>query len=159
VRELERRGAVFVESEEEPAGGSLLVLSAHGVAPAVHERAAASRLRTIDAVCPLVTRVHTSVRKYATAGYTVLLVGHPDHEEVIGTRGEAPDRTIVVETIVDAEGVTVPDPSRVAYATPDHALGRRDPPRSWRSCGGGSRTSSGRTRATSATPPPTASRR
>jgi 4-hydroxy-3-methylbut-2-enyl diphosphate reductase len=117
VRELERRGAVFVESEEEPPAGSLLVLSAHGVAPAVHERAAASRLRTIDAVCPLVTRVHTSVRKYATAGYTVLLVGHPDHEEVIGTRGEAPDRTIVVETIVDAEGVTVPDPSRVAYAT------------------------------------------
>jgi 4-hydroxy-3-methylbut-2-enyl diphosphate reductase len=117
VRELERRGAVFVESEEEPPAGSLLVLSAHGVSPAVHERAAARRLRTIDAVCPLVTRVHASVRKYAAAGYTVLLVGHPDHEEVVGTRGEAPARTIVVETVHGAEDVIVPDPRRLAYAT------------------------------------------
>jgi 4-hydroxy-3-methylbut-2-enyl diphosphate reductase len=117
VRELERRGAVFVESEDDPPSGSVLVLSAHGVAPTVHERAATRRLRTIDAVCPLVTRVHAAVRRYAAAGYTVLLVGHPDHEEIVGTRGEAPDRTIVVETVSDAECVAVPDPMRVAYAT------------------------------------------
>ena len=117
VRELERRGAVFVETEEDPPAGSLIVLSAHGVEPAVHERAAMRRLRTIDAVCPLVTRVHAAVRRYAADGCTVLLVGHPDHEEVVGTRGEAPDRTIVVETIADAEEVTVPDATRVAYAT------------------------------------------
>ncbi len=117
VRALESRGAVFVESEEQPPPGSLLVLSAHGVAPAVHDRAAARRLRTIDAVCPLVTRVHASVRRYAAAGYSVLLVGHSDHEEVIGTRGEAPERVTVVESVVDAERVAVPDPSRVAYAT------------------------------------------
>jgi len=117
VRELERRGAVFVESEEEPPAGSLVVLSAHGVAPAVHERAAARRLRTIDAVCPLVTRVHAAVRRYAGAGYSILLVGHADHEEVVGTRGEAPERVTVVESVVDAERVVVPDPLRVAYAT------------------------------------------
>ena len=117
VRELERRGAVFVESEEEPPPGSLVVLSAHGVAPAVHERASARRLRTIDAVCPLVTRVHAAVRRYAGAGYSILLVGHADHEEVVGTRGEAPERVTVVESVVDAERVAVPDPRRVAYAT------------------------------------------
>jgi 4-hydroxy-3-methylbut-2-enyl diphosphate reductase len=117
VRELERRGAVFVESEEEPPPGSLVVLSAHGVAPSVHDRAAARRLRTIDAVCPLVTRVHASVRRYAEAGYSILLVGHAEHEEVIGTRGEAPDNVSVVETVLDAERVVVPNPGRVAYAT------------------------------------------
>jgi 4-hydroxy-3-methylbut-2-enyl diphosphate reductase len=117
VRELERRGAVFVESEDDPPPGSLLVLSAHGVAPAVHDRAAARRLRTIDAVCPLVTRVHAAVRRYAAAGFSILLVGHTDHEEVVGTRGEAPGHVTVVETVGDAERVTVPDPRRVAYAT------------------------------------------
>jgi 4-hydroxy-3-methylbut-2-enyl diphosphate reductase len=117
VRELEQRGAVFVESEEDPPAGSLLVLSAHGVEPGVHERAAERRLRTIDAVCPLVTRVHASVKRYAAAGYTVLVVGHADHEEVVGTRGEAPERTIVVESVSDAERVQVPDAARVAYAT------------------------------------------
>jgi 4-hydroxy-3-methylbut-2-enyl diphosphate reductase len=117
VRELERRGAVFVDSEEAAPAGSLLVLSAHGVEPAVHERAARRRLKTIDAVCPLVTRVHAAVRRYAAAGYTILLVGHPEHEEIVGTRGEAPEQTIVVETIDDAQGVEVSDPARVAYAT------------------------------------------
>jgi 4-hydroxy-3-methylbut-2-en-1-yl diphosphate reductase len=117
VRELERRGAVFVESEDEVPAGSLLVLSAHGVAPAVHAQAAARRLRTIDAVCPLVTRVHAAVRRYAAAGYTVLLVGHRGHDEVVGTLGEAPEQTILVETARDAEHVDVPQPERVAYAT------------------------------------------
>jgi 4-hydroxy-3-methylbut-2-enyl diphosphate reductase len=117
VRDLEERGAVFVDSEDEAPAGSLLVLSAHGVAPAVHERAAKRRLRTIDAVCPLVTRVHAAVKRYASAGYTILLVGHEEHDEVVGTRGEAPEQTIVVETVLDAEQVRVLDPARVAYAT------------------------------------------
>jgi 4-hydroxy-3-methylbut-2-en-1-yl diphosphate reductase len=117
VRKLEAQGAVFVESEEEPPPGSLLVLSAHGVAPAVHDRSAERRLRTIDAACPLVTRVHAAVRRYAAEGYTILLVGHAGHEEVVGTLGEAPDSTIVVEDVADARRVTVPNPGRVAYAT------------------------------------------
>src|SRR5262249_304910 len=117
VRDLEARGAVFVESAEDAPSGSVVVLSAHGVSPAVHTRAAERRLRTIDAVCPLVTRVHASVRRYAAEGYTVLLVGHAEHEEVVGTLGEAPESTIVVETADDARRVRVADPQRVAYAT------------------------------------------
>jgi 4-hydroxy-3-methylbut-2-en-1-yl diphosphate reductase len=117
VRELERRGAVFVDSEEDAPEGSFLVLSAHGVAPVVHERAAERRLRTIDATCPLVTKVHAAARRYAAEGYTILLVGHAGHEEVVGTLGEAPEATVVVETVADAQLVQVPDPERVAYAT------------------------------------------
>jgi 4-hydroxy-3-methylbut-2-en-1-yl diphosphate reductase len=117
VRDLERRGAVFVESEDEAPPGALLVLSAHGVAPAVRERAAERRLRTVDATCPLVAKVHAEARRYAGEGYSVLLVGHAGHEEVEGTLGEAPEATILVETLADAERVDVPDPSRVAYVT------------------------------------------
>jgi 4-hydroxy-3-methylbut-2-enyl diphosphate reductase len=117
VEELERRGAVFVESEEDVPPGELLVLSAHGVAPAVRERAALRRLRTIDATCPLVTKVHAEARRYAAEGYTVLLVGHAGHEEVQGTFGEAPQATVVVETVRDAERARVADASRVAYVT------------------------------------------
>src|SRR6478736_7212726 len=93
VEELERRGAIFVESEEDVPVGALLVLSAHGVAPAVHERAKLRRLRTIDATCPLVAKVHAQARRYAAQGFTILLVGHNGHEEVEGTLGEAPDVT------------------------------------------------------------------
>jgi 4-hydroxy-3-methylbut-2-en-1-yl diphosphate reductase len=117
VEELERRGAVFVQSEEEVPPGSLLVLSAHGVAPVVRRRAAQRRLRTLDATCPLVAKVHAEARRYAAQGYTVLLVGHAGHEEVEGTLGEAPEATVVVETIADAERVRVADPARVAYVT------------------------------------------
>ena len=117
VRDLERRGAVFVRSEEDAPQGSLLVLSAHGVAPVVHERAAERRLRTIDATCPLVTKVHATAKRYAAAGYTIVLVGHADHEEVEGTLGEAPEETVLVETVADAEGVQVFDPRRIAYIT------------------------------------------
>ncbi len=117
VRDLERRGAVFVRSEENVPAGSVLVLSAHGVSPAVHARAAARRLETIDAVCPLVTRVHAAVRRYASRGFTVLLIGHAGHEEVEGTMGEAPAAVVLVETAADAERVRVPDRARVAYAT------------------------------------------
>ena len=117
VRDLERRGAVFVRSEEDAPQGSLLVLSAHGVAPVVHERAAERRLRTIDATCPLVTKVHAAAKRYAAAGYTIVLVGHADHEEVEGTLGEAPEETVLIETVADAEGVQVFDPRRIAYIT------------------------------------------
>ncbi len=117
VRDLERRGAIFVESEEDAPEGAVLVLSAHGVAPAVHEGAARRHLRTVDATCPLVSKVHAEARRYAAEGYTILLVGHEGHEEVEGTLGEAPEATVLVQTADDAERVRVSDPARVAYVT------------------------------------------
>ena len=117
VRDLERRGAVFVQHEDDVPEGALLVLSAHGVAPAVRERASKRRLRTIDATCPLVTKVHAGAKRYAAGGYTVVLVGRADHEEVEGTMGEAPEATVLVETVADAERVEIPAPSLVAYVT------------------------------------------
>jgi 4-hydroxy-3-methylbut-2-enyl diphosphate reductase len=117
VRDLEQRGAIFVDAEEQAPEGSTIVFSAHGVAPAVHERAAARGLNTIDATCPLVTKVHVQARRYADAGYTVLLIGHAGHEEVEGTMGEAPDSTILVESVEDAEHLEFPDGARVAYIT------------------------------------------
>jgi len=117
VRDLEARGAVFVESEEDAPEGSVLVLSAHGVAPAVHERAQDRSLRTIDATCPLVAKVHAEARRFAAAGYTILLVGHAGHDEGEGTLGEAPEATVLIEAVEDAERVQVPDPERVAYVT------------------------------------------
>jgi 4-hydroxy-3-methylbut-2-en-1-yl diphosphate reductase len=117
VRDLESRGAVFVSDELQAPPGSVLVLSAHGVAPVVYERAAQRGLRTIDAACPLVTKVHAEARRYASAGYTVVLVGHAGHEEVVGTMGEAPGSTVLVESIADAEALVVPDEQHVAYVT------------------------------------------
>jgi 4-hydroxy-3-methylbut-2-enyl diphosphate reductase len=117
VRELEQRGAVFVESESEAPEGSILVLSAHGVAPSVLVRAAGRRLRTIDATCPLVSKVHAEARRYAGEGYSVVLIGHEEHEEVVGTRGEAPQAIRVVASTADAEALRVPDPGRIAYVT------------------------------------------
>jgi 4-hydroxy-3-methylbut-2-en-1-yl diphosphate reductase len=103
VRELEGRGAVFVDDEREAPEGATLVLSAHGVAPKVYERAAARGLKTIDATCPLVTKVHVQARRYAAEGYRIVLIGHAGHEEVIGTTGEAPDAIELVESVADAE--------------------------------------------------------
>jgi 4-hydroxy-3-methylbut-2-enyl diphosphate reductase len=117
VRDLEARGAVFVESEEEAPEGATIVFSAHGVAPRVHERAAARSLNTIDATCPLVTKVHVQARRYAEAGYTVILIGHAGHEEVEGTMGEAPDSTVLVESVEDAERLRFPAGAKVAYIT------------------------------------------
>jgi 4-hydroxy-3-methylbut-2-enyl diphosphate reductase len=117
VDELSARGAVFVDSVEEVPEGGLVVFSAHGVAPAVRTGAAARSLRTIDATCPLVTKVHAEARRYATEGYTVVLVGHAGHEEVEGTMGEAPGSIVLVESVEDAERLELPDPSRVAYVT------------------------------------------
>ena len=117
VRELEERGAVFVESETDVPEGSRVVLSAHGVAPSVYANAKARKLQTVDATCPLVTKVHVEARRYAAEGYTVLLIGHAGHEEVVGTMGEAPEATILVQSVEDAERLQLADPDRVAYIT------------------------------------------
>jgi 4-hydroxy-3-methylbut-2-enyl diphosphate reductase len=117
VRDLERRGAVFVESEEDVPPGALLVLSAHGVAPKVYENAGARSLDTIDATCPLVSKVHAEARLFAGRGYTIFLVGHAGHEEVEGTLGEAPESILLVETAADAEVVQPPQTRRLAYIT------------------------------------------
>ncbi|MFI5694560.1 4-hydroxy-3-methylbut-2-enyl diphosphate reductase [Kribbella sp. NPDC051586] len=116
VQALEARGAVFVEELDVVPEGSLVVLAAHGVAPAVRRQAAARRLQVIDATCPLVAKVHQEVRRYAARDTTVVLIGHPDHEEVIGTMGEAPDHVIVVADPAAAETVQLPDPAKVGYA-------------------------------------------
>jgi 4-hydroxy-3-methylbut-2-enyl diphosphate reductase len=117
VRELESRGAVFVEDEEEVPPDAPLVLSAHGVAPAVYANAASRRLHLIDATCPLVTKVHVQARRYAAEGYRIVLIGHAGHEEVVGTMGEAPDATTLVQSIAEAEALELPADARVAYIT------------------------------------------
>jgi 4-hydroxy-3-methylbut-2-enyl diphosphate reductase len=116
VRQLQDRGAVFVTEVDEVPEGSLVVLAAHGVSPAVRAEAAARDLSIIDATCPLVTKVHAEVRRYAGRGDTVFLIGHRDHEEVVGTYGEAPANVIVVEDLDEAARVAPPDPESVAYA-------------------------------------------
>jgi 4-hydroxy-3-methylbut-2-en-1-yl diphosphate reductase len=117
VRELEERGAIFVDSEGEVPEGSTLVFSAHGVAPSVHENSAARGLKTIDATCPLVTKVHAQARRYAAEGYTIVLIGHAGHEEVEGTMGEAPDSIVLIETVAEVESLEVPDPEKIAFIT------------------------------------------
>jgi 4-hydroxy-3-methylbut-2-enyl diphosphate reductase len=117
VRDLEARGAIFVESTTAVPRGGRVVLAAHGVAPEVHRSAAARDLATIDATCPLVRKVHVEVRRFADAGYCVILIGHAGHEEVVGTTGEAPEAVVLVETLEQARAVDVPDPQRVAYVT------------------------------------------
>lgn len=117
VRELEERGAVFVEDERDVPTGATVVLSAHGVAPSVYAHAAERGLHTIDATCPLVTKVHVQARRYAADGHTVVLIGHAGHEEVIGTMGEAPDSTVLVQSVDEAEALVLPDGAPVAYIT------------------------------------------
>jgi 4-hydroxy-3-methylbut-2-enyl diphosphate reductase len=118
VAKLREQGAVFVDelTDEVPAG-AMTVFSAHGVSPAVHADAEARGLRTIDATCPLVTKVHREVIKFAREGYTIVLIGHAGHEEVEGTMGEAPDRTVLVETVGDVDRLEIADPERVAYVS------------------------------------------
>jgi len=117
VRDLERKGAVFVDEETEVPSGALVVLSAHGVAPTVYANAEARGLSVIDATCPLVTKVHLEARRFAREGQTILLIGHEGHEEVVGTSGQAPDRVILVGSPDEARTVEVPDPSNVSYLT------------------------------------------
>jgi 4-hydroxy-3-methylbut-2-en-1-yl diphosphate reductase len=115
VRDLEARGAVFVDEETEVPEGATVVFSAHGVAPSVHANAAERRLQTIDATCPLVTKVHVQARRYAAEGYTVVLIGHAGHEEVVGTMGEAPDSIVLVESVADVGRLELE--TKVAYVT------------------------------------------
>jgi 4-hydroxy-3-methylbut-2-enyl diphosphate reductase len=117
VRELSERGAVFVDSELQVPLGSVVVLSAHGVAPEVYERSRERSLRVLDATCPLVTKVHAEARRYAAQGYTIVLVGHEGHEEVVGTMGEAPEAIQLIGSVEEVDGLEVPDPDRVAYIT------------------------------------------
>jgi 4-hydroxy-3-methylbut-2-enyl diphosphate reductase len=117
VRDLEARGAVFVESEDEVPEGELIVLSAHGVAPKVYEKCAERGLKVVDAVCPLVSKVHAEARRYAGRGLKIALVGHAGHVEVEGTMGEAPDSIVLVETPEDARALEVEDGEQVAYIT------------------------------------------
>jgi len=117
VNELRARGAVFVGSVEDVPEGGLVVFSAHGIAPVVRAGASARSLRTIDATCPLVTKVHAEAKRYAADDYTVVLVGHAGHEEVEGTMGEAPGSILLVESVADAERLEVEDPQRIAYVT------------------------------------------
>ena len=115
VEQLCERGAVFVESEADVPEGATVVFSAHGVAPSVHANARVRNLDTIDATCPLVTKVHVEAKRFAADGYTIVLIGHAGHEEVEGTMGEAPDHIVLVESEDDVNRLEVPDPSRVAY--------------------------------------------
>jgi 4-hydroxy-3-methylbut-2-enyl diphosphate reductase len=118
VEELRERGAVFVdELDDSIPEGAVTVFSAHGVSPAVHADAEARGLRTIDATCPLVTKVHREAVKFAREGYTIVLIGHAGHEEVEGTMGEAPDHIVLVETEEDVDALVVDDPDRVSYVS------------------------------------------
>jgi 4-hydroxy-3-methylbut-2-enyl diphosphate reductase len=117
VRDLEQRGAIFVDEETEVPEGETVVFSAHGVSPAVREGAELRQLRTIDATCPLVTKVHVQAKRYAADGYTVILIGHAGHEEVVGTMGEAPDSIVLVESTDDVAHLPFGDDEKLAYVT------------------------------------------
>ncbi len=160
VRDLEARGAIFVDEETEVPAGATVVYSAHGVAPVVHENSARLGHTVIDATCPLVTKVHAQAKRYARDGYTIVLIGHAGHEEVVGTMGEAPDATILVQSVDEVEALELPPEraERLAYITQTTlsvdetaeiigTLRRRFP------------QIRGRRRRTSATRPPTASGR
>ncbi len=117
VSELRDAGAIFVDELHEVPEGARVIFSAHGVSPAVREEAKARHLQVIDATCPLVTKVHLEAIKFARDGYTIVLIGHKDHDEVIGTLGEAPDSSVLVESEEDVDRLSVPDPDKVAYIT------------------------------------------
>jgi 4-hydroxy-3-methylbut-2-enyl diphosphate reductase len=117
VRDLESKGAVFVEEETEVPSGAVVVLSAHGVAPEVYTNAEARGLTVLDATCPLVTKVHLEARRFAGEGRTIVLIGHAGHEEVVGTTGQAPSRTILVQDVGDARSVEIPEPTNLSYLT------------------------------------------
>ena len=117
VEALRAKGAIFVDELDEVPDDATVVFSAHGISPAVREEAKSRGLRVIDATCPLVTKVHLEAVRYAREGYTIILVGHEDHDEVIGTTGEAPDRIAVVSSPEEVEALEIPDPDKVAYIT------------------------------------------
>jgi 4-hydroxy-3-methylbut-2-enyl diphosphate reductase len=117
VEELREAGAIFVEELEEVPSGARAIFSAHGVSPAVRQQAKQRHLDVIDATCPLVTKVHLEAVRFARDGFSIVLVGHKDHDEVIGTLGEVPDRSYLVETVEDVDNLVLPDPTRVRYLT------------------------------------------
>ncbi|HEY7829291.1 MAG TPA: 4-hydroxy-3-methylbut-2-enyl diphosphate reductase [Solirubrobacteraceae bacterium] len=117
VAQLRAQGAIFVEEETDIPQGAITVFSAHGIAPSVRANAETLKLRTIDATCPLVTKVHREALNFARDGYTIVLIGHEGHEEVEGTMGEAPERIVLVQTEQDVEELVVEDPERLAYVT------------------------------------------
>lgn len=117
VRSLRERGAVFVDSEEEVPEGAVCIFSAHGVSPAVRDNATERSLEVIDATCPLVSKVHQEARRHARDGKTILLIGHANHEEVEGTFGHAPDRTIIVDSVESVQNLTLPPDATVGYLT------------------------------------------
>ena len=117
VDELRQAGAIFVEELSEVPEGARVIFSAHGVSPAVREEAKQRKLQVIDATCPLVTKVHLEAMRFAERGYTIVLIGHAGHDEVIGTLGEAPESTILVSSVADVDKLEVKDPSKIAYLT------------------------------------------
>src|ERR1017187_8082409 len=117
VEELRAAGAIFVEELDEAPVGSRVIYSAHGVAPTVRQQAAERHLNIIDATCPLVTKVHLEAVRFARDGYSIVLIGHKDHDEVIGTLGEVPERSHLVETVEDVDRLELSDPRRVRYLT------------------------------------------
>src|SRR5262252_4792245 len=117
VEDLKAKGAIFVDEVDEVPDGQRLIYSAHGVSPTVREASKLRNLRVIDATCPLVTKVHVEAVKYAKGGYSIILIGHRDHDEVIGTLGEAPDVTQVVGSADEVANLEIPDPTRIAYIT------------------------------------------
>jgi 4-hydroxy-3-methylbut-2-enyl diphosphate reductase len=117
VEQLRRRGAIFVETIGEVPAGSVLVFSAHGVPPTVRQEAKDRSLRVIDATCPLVTKVHFEALKFAREKRTIILIGHKDHQEIVGTSGEAPDRTLVVDSTAAVDALQVEDPEKLAFLT------------------------------------------
>jgi 4-hydroxy-3-methylbut-2-enyl diphosphate reductase len=117
VEQLRRRGAIFVEAISEVPSGAVLVFSAHGVPPTVRDEAKSRSLRVIDATCPLVTKVHLEALKFAREKRTIILIGHRDHQEIVGTSGEAPDRTLVVDSVEEVDALQVDDPNKLAFLT------------------------------------------
>lgn len=117
VEQLRRRGAIFVEAISEVPHEAVLVFSAHGVPPTVRDEAKSRSLRVIDATCPLVTKVHLEALKFAREKRTIILIGHRDHQEIVGTSGEAPDRTLVVDSVAEVDALKVEDPNKLAFLT------------------------------------------
>lgn len=117
VQQLRRRGAIFVETIQEVPHGAVLVFSAHGVPPTVRDEAKARALKVIDATCPLVTKVHLEALKFAREKRTIILIGHKDHQEIVGTSGEAPDRTLVVDSVAAVDALEVEDPQKLSFLT------------------------------------------
>ena len=160
VEQLRARGAVFVEElDDSIPEGAVTVFSAHGVSPAVHADAAERGLQTIDATCPLVTKVHREALKFAAEGYTIVLIGHSGHEEVEGTMGEAPEHIVLVETEADVDALEVDGPRQDRLHLADDAVGRRDARDHQPPARALPEASPGRAPTTSATPRPTARRR